>query len=97
MAAFAGLVLIHLHFPEAGSLKGKRKELSSLKAQLQGRLGVSVSEVDHQVLVQRSTLAVALTGDSEHAVRERVDRVDRFVTERCPDGSRILSTVVSFQ
>ena len=33
------MLVIDLHFPDAGSLKGKRKELSSIKAQLQGRLG----------------------------------------------------------
>jgi uncharacterized protein YlxP (DUF503 family) len=97
LSAFAGLVLIHLHFPEAGSLKAKRKELSSLKTQLRGRLGVAVSEVDHHDLWQRSTLAVALTGGSETAVREQIDRVDRFVTERCPEGFRMDCAVVSFQ
>ena len=90
-------MLIHLHFPDAGSLKGKRKELSSLKAQLQGRLGVAVSEVDHHDLWQRSTLAVAVTATSEHGVREHVDRIDRFVAERCPQGHRIDSTVLSFE
>ncbi len=59
MPAFFALLLIHLHFPDAGSLKGKRKELASIKAQLQTRLGVSVSEVDHQDTWQRSTLAAA--------------------------------------
>ena len=97
MSAFAGLVLIHLHFPDAGSLKGKRKELSSLKAQLQTRLHVAVSEVEHQDLWQRSTLAVAVTGGSETAVREAIDRIDRFVAERCPQGHRMEATVVSFQ
>ena len=90
-------MLVHLHFADAGSLKGKRKELSSLKAQLQTRLGVAVSEVEHQDLWQRSTLAVAVTGGSERAVREQVDRVDRFVAERCPEGSRMETVVVSFQ
>ena len=90
-------MLIHLHFPDAGSLKGKRKELSSIKAQLQTRLHVAVSEVDHQDLWQRSTLAVAVTGGSERAVREQVDRIDRFVTERCPEGHRMETAFVSFQ
>jgi hypothetical protein len=97
LSAFAGLVLIHLHFPEAGSLKAKRKELSSLKAQLQRRVGVAVSEVDHQDLWQRSTLAVAVTAASETAARAQIDRVDRFVAERCPQGHRIDGTVVAFQ
>jgi uncharacterized protein YlxP (DUF503 family) len=97
LSAFAGLVLIHLHFPEAGSLKGKRKELSSIKAQLQTRLHVAVSEVEHQDLWQRSTLAVAVTGGSETSVREQVDHIDRFVAERCPEGFRMECAVVSFQ
>ena len=45
--SFVCLVEIHLHFPENGSLKGKRKELVSLKAQLQRRFGASVSETAH--------------------------------------------------
>ena len=42
-SAYVALLLIHLHFPEAESLKAKRKELSSVKAQLRTRLGVAVS------------------------------------------------------
>jgi uncharacterized protein len=97
LSAFAGLVLIHLHFPDAGSLKGKRKELSSLKAQLQTRLHVAVSEVDHHDLWQRSTLAVAVTGGTASEVHRSIDRVDRFVADRCPQGHRMEATVVSFQ
>ena len=41
--SFVCLLEIHLHFPDNGSLKGKRKELSSLKAQLQRRFGASVA------------------------------------------------------
>jgi len=97
LAAFAGLVLVHLHFPDAGSLKGKRKELSSIKAQLRTRLHVAVSEVDHQDLWQRSTLAVAVTGVSESAVRDQVDRIERFLDERCPSGYGIERSVLAFQ
>jgi uncharacterized protein YlxP (DUF503 family) len=97
VSAFAGLLLIDLHFPDAGSLKGKRKELSSLKAQLQGRLGVAVSEVDHQDLWQRATLAAAITAGSQHAAHEACDRVERFLDARLPQGYRIDRAVVSFQ
>ena len=41
---FVAVLVIDLHFPDAGSLKGKRKELSSLKAQLRQRLGVAVGK-----------------------------------------------------
>ena len=39
--AFVCILEIDLHFPENGSLKGKRRELSSLKAQLQRRFGAA--------------------------------------------------------
>ena len=97
MSAFAGLVLIHLHFPDAGSLKAKRKDLSSIKAQLQTRLGVAVSEVDHQDLWQRATLAAAVTAGSQHAAHEACDRVERFLDARLPQGYRMDRAVVSFQ
>jgi uncharacterized protein YlxP (DUF503 family) len=97
LPAFAALLLIHLHFPDAGSLKEKRKDLSSLKAQLHGRLGVSVSEVDHQDLWQRATLAAAVTGGSQAAVEDAADRVQRFLDARLPQGVRIERTITSFE
>jgi uncharacterized protein len=97
LSAFAALLLIHLHFPDAGSLKGKRKELSSLKAQLHGRLGVAVSEVEHQDLWQRATLAAAVTGGSQVAVLDACDRIERFLDARVPEQFRIERAVVTFQ
>ena len=91
------LVLVHLHFPEAGSLKAKRKELSSLKTQLSGRLGVAVSEVDHQDLWQRATLAVACTAATASGAADSADRVERFVEARHPDGVRFERTVTGIQ
>ena len=67
---FVAVLVIELHFPDAGSLKGKRKELSSIKAQLHGRLGVTVAETGHQDLWQRATLTAALTGGSLRRVTE---------------------------
>jgi uncharacterized protein YlxP (DUF503 family) len=97
LSAFAGLLLIELHFPEAGILKAKRKELSSLKAQLQGRLGVAVSEVGHQDLWQRATLAVAVTASTQGGANDACDRVGRFLDARLPQGYRVDRAVVSFQ
>ena len=58
-AGYVGILSAELHFPENGSLKGKRKELLSVKAQLQRRFGASVAEVDHHELWQRSRLTLA--------------------------------------
>ena len=51
---YVGILWVELHFPEAGSLKGKRKYVQSAKAQLQHRFGASVAEVDHHDLWQRA-------------------------------------------
>ncbi len=97
MPGFVALLTIHLHFPEAGSLKAKRKDLSSIKAQLQTRLGAAVSEVDHQDLWQRATLAAAVVGGSQGAVEQSADRVERFLDARLPQGFRVERTVAAFE
>ena len=97
MTAFVALLTIHLHFPDAGSLKTKRKDLASIKAQLQTRLGVAVSEVEHQDLWQRATLAAAVVGGSQGAVEQAADRVERFLDARLPQGFRVERTVAAFE
>jgi uncharacterized protein YlxP (DUF503 family) len=77
--AFVAVLVIDLHFPDAGSLKGKRKELAPIKAQLRQRLGVSVAEVDHHNLWQRATLAGAIACGSAHEADEAADRVQRWL------------------
>jgi len=63
---YVGILTVELHFPENGSLKGKRRFVKSASAQLRGRFGASVAEVDHHELWQRATLAVACVA-REHA------------------------------
>ena len=58
-AGYIGILSAELHFPEAASLKGKRKHVKSAKAQLQQRFGAAVAEVDHHDLWQRSRLTLA--------------------------------------
>jgi uncharacterized protein YlxP (DUF503 family) len=70
-AGFVGILSVELHFPEAGSLKGKRKFVKSAKAQLQNRFGASVAEVDHHDLWQRTRLTVACVA-KEHGELERL-------------------------
>jgi uncharacterized protein YlxP (DUF503 family) len=94
--AYVALLLVHLHFPDAGSLKSKRKELSSVKAQLHGRLGVTVAEVDHQDTWQRATLAAALTGGSVRRLEASVDQIERFLLDRFPESCRVERTLASF-
>lgn len=84
MTAFVCLVELRLHYNDSGSLKGKRKEVTSLKAQLRQRFEASVAEVDGHDTWQRATLLCALVGDS--GVEERGAELIRFAESRCPEG-----------
>jgi uncharacterized protein len=84
MTAYVCLVEVRLHLNDSGSLKSKRKTVSSLKAQLRQRFGAAVAEVDGHDTWQRSTLLCALVGGPE--VGARADRLERFVEARCPEG-----------
>jgi uncharacterized protein len=94
-SGFVAVLVIDLYFPDAGSLKGKRKELSSIKAQLHGRLGAAVAEVDHHELWQRARLTAALTGGSLAKLSAAVDNLERWLVARCPDGVRVERIVAS--
>jgi uncharacterized protein len=96
-SGFVAVLVIDLHFPEAGSLKAKRKELASIKAQLHGRLGVAVSEVDHQDLWQRARLTAALTSGSLATLAAAADNVERWLEARCPDGVRVERMLASVE
>jgi uncharacterized protein YlxP (DUF503 family) len=87
MDAFVCLVELHLHYGESHDLKGKRKELQSLKTQLRQRFGASVAEIDHHDKWQRATLLCALVGGRE--VEDRAAALERFAEGRCPDGCSV--------
>ena len=94
---YVAVLEIELHFPENGSLKGKRRELSSLKAQLQRRFGASVAETDHHDLWQRAGVTVALVGRDAGLLRDRSAEVERFVWSMFPDGARVECHLISTQ
>ena len=94
---YVAVMVIHLHFPDAGSLKAKRQELSSLKAQLRTRLHLSTAETDHQDIWQRATLTAALVGPDLRALGAAADEAERFVLARCPAGARFERYLVSVE
>ncbi|HET6447597.1 MAG TPA: DUF503 domain-containing protein [Conexibacter sp.] len=94
---FVAVLVIDVHFPDAGSLKGKRKQLSSLKAQLRTRLGVAVAETGHQDLWQRSTLTAALVSGDMPTLDGAVARVVRWLEEQLPQGVSVERHVLSME
>jgi uncharacterized protein YlxP (DUF503 family) len=79
VAGYGGILSVELHFPEAGSLKGKRKHVLSAKAQLQNRFGASVAEVDHHDLWQRCGLAVACSARDVGGLHGLLDNAERWL------------------
>jgi uncharacterized protein YlxP (DUF503 family) len=93
--SYVCILQVNLHFPDNGSLKGKRKELSSLKAQLQRRFGAAVAETGHHDLWQRSELTAALVGTGITDLGNRAAALERYVISMFPDGASVESRLVS--
>lgn len=96
-SGYVAVLVIDLHFPDAESLKSKRKELSSIKAQLHRRLGVAVAEVDHQDLWQRARLTAALAGGSMAQLSGAADNVERWILARWPEAVHVQRIVTSVE
>ena len=96
-SGYVAVLVIDLHFPDAGSLKSKRKELSSIKAQLRTRLGAAVAEVAFQDLWQRARLTAALTGGSLPALESAADNVERWLMARWPEHVNVQKLIASVE
>ena len=94
-AGFVGILSVELHFPENGSLKGKRKELLSVEAQLQRRFGASVAEVDHHDLWQRARITLSCVARDHRDVQELLAGAERYLAAREFELGRVERQVVS--
>ena len=81
-AGYVGILSVELRLPENHSLKGKRKELLSLKAQLARRFGASVAEVDHHDVWQRSRLTLACAARGHRELHELLDGAERYLASQ---------------
>ena len=79
-AGYVGILSVELHFPEAGSLKGKRKFVKSAKAQLQNRFGMSVAEVDHHELWQRARLTMSCVTREYREAEQLLHEAERYLS-----------------
>jgi uncharacterized protein len=96
-SGYVGILTVELHFPEAGSLKGKRKYVKSAKAQLQHRFGASVAEVDYHDLWQRSRLTLACVARGYREVSELLDAAERYLSGQEYELTRAEREVVSLE
>lgn len=68
-----------LRIPGCGSLKEKRHVVKTLTNAIRSRFNVSVAEVDHHDLWQRTTLAVAAASGEQFHVRRVLHEVERLI------------------
>ena len=92
---YIGILSFDLHFPEAGSLKGKRKFVASAKAQLQHRFGASVAEVDHHELWQRARLTMSCVAREHREVVRLLDEAVRYLNGQEYELVRVERDVVA--
>jgi|SRR5659263_50967 uncharacterized protein len=76
---YIGALRVELYMPQCRTRKEKRQILKSIIERTRSRFNVSIAEVDHQDLWQRSSLGIASVSNSEYAVREMLDHVDRSI------------------
>ena len=79
------LLTLDIHIPHAHSLKDKRMIVRSLKDRLRGKFNVSVSEVDHQDLWQRSQVSVVTVGSDEQFLRKVLNDAAEEAERIAPD------------
>jgi uncharacterized protein YlxP (DUF503 family) len=68
-----------LRIPGCGSLKEKRHVVKGLTGALRQKFNVSVAEVDHKDLWQRTTIAVAATGGESFHIKKVMHEVERLI------------------
>lgn len=73
------VLLADLHFPDAESLKDKRRRLAGLTARIRSSFPVSVAEVGFQDLWQRGRIGVALVSTDVRLAQSMLDRISDVV------------------
>lgn len=97
MSGFLCVLEIQLHFPDNASLKGKRKDVQSLKTVLNRRFGATVAETDHHDLWQRAGLSAALVGRGMRQLGESAAAVERYVHSQFPQGATVERRIFSLE
>jgi uncharacterized protein YlxP (DUF503 family) len=88
LSMVVGLASIEIHIPGSESLKGKRHVLRRIKDRVKGRFNVSIAEVDHADLWQRTTLGVSVVSNQKQFANQVLSGVVDFISKE--NGIQIL-------
>jgi uncharacterized protein YlxP (DUF503 family) len=76
----AALCKFDLRIPGCTSLKEKRHVVKTLTASLRQKFNVSVAEVDHHDLWQRTTIGVASVAEESYHLKRVMHQVERHIS-----------------
>jgi uncharacterized protein YlxP (DUF503 family) len=76
---FIGALRLELYMPQCGNLKEKRQVMKSIIDRTRNRHNVAIAEIDKHDLWQVGSLGITCVSNSEHAVREKLNHVDRSI------------------
>jgi len=87
---FIGIARYELFIPASRSLKDKRQVIRSVASAVGNKFNVSIAEVDHQNLWQRSALGVACVAESIGHCRKVLQEVEKVIGRSAIDGAEIV-------
>jgi len=83
-----GLAHIDIHIPESGSLKSKRHLLKGIKDRVKNKFNVSIAEVGHNDLWQRTTIGVSVVANDNKFANQVLSKVVEQINKE--NGLQIL-------
>ena len=92
---YVGILSVELLFPEAHSLKEKRRHVRSVKAQLANRVGASVAEVDHHDVWQRAGVTLSCVAREHRELVRLLDEAERWLGGQAFELSLVRREIVS--
>src|SRR5665809_108595 len=84
---FIGVARFEIFIPESTSLKDKRGVLRSITSVVTKKYNVSIAEVDHQDLWQRSALVISWVSGTMGQCRKVLQEVEKAVGRSALDGA----------
>ncbi len=91
---FIGMARFELFIPHSGSLKAKRQVLRPVLDRVRNKLNLSIAEVDHQDLWQRSALGVACVSGSIDGCRKLMQEAEKAVGRAALEGAEIVDRTI---
>jgi uncharacterized protein len=87
---FIGVGRFEIFIPSSVSLKDKRHALGGVRASVRAKLNVSIAEIDHQELWQRSALGVSCVAESMGHCRKMLQEAEKAIARSVADGAEIV-------